>query len=193
MLIQSNADLLAAFPSSIRTEANAVIAALPESPHPSETFSVRVAGEVVSIPHRIYQDPLAISVGNRLGSASETQKEILSCLFTRHADGLVREEHLRRIVRSKKVWIPPFVIQLAGEYVVEILHIIAETLHDADRTLYGHFVRDNPQFIGRTKQRIASYWDRFYRSFPREKYPGFRIQTFLEELEQKGPASAGPR
>ena len=180
MLIQSNADLLAAFPSCVRTEASAVIAVLPENPHASKTFSVRVAGEEVSIPHRIYQDPPAISVGSRLGSASETQKEVLNCLFTRHADGWVREEHLRRIVRSKKVWIPPFVIQLAGEYVIEILHPIAEALRDADRTLYGDFVRDNPEFIGITKQRIVSYWDRYYRSFPREQYPGFQIHAFLE-------------
>lgn len=118
---------------------------------------------------------------------------MIDCLFSRHADGFVREERLRRILSVKNAWIPPFVIQLAGEYVVEILRVIEQAIPRLDRALYGEFVANNPEFISGTKQRIVSYWDCYYRSFRPVEYPGFRIQAFLEELgTKKGPACAGP-
>lgn len=194
MVIQSNIELAAAFPSSVREEARAAIAALPESPHPFSAFSVRVAGETVLVPQRIYHDPLAISVGYRLGLGSQTKKAILDSLFSRHTDGFVREKRLSKILRLDRVWIPPFVIQLAGEYVVEILRLIEEAIPELDSTLYREFVRNNPEFIKKTKQRIVSYWNCYYRSIPRERYPGFPIYNFLEQLQRKGPAlTPGPK
>ena len=194
MVNQSNIELVDAFPSSVREKARAAITALPQSPHPFSAFPVRVAGESLLIPQRIYHDPLAISVGSRLGLGSQTQKEILDSLFSRHVDGFVREKRLSRILRSDRVWIPPFVIQLAGEYVVEILRLIEQAIPELDPTVYREFVLQNPEFIGKTKQRIVSYWNCYYRSIPRERYPGFPIYNFLEQLQSKGPAlTPGPK
>jgi len=190
MVIKSNIELVDAFPSSVREEARTAIAALPESPHPFSAFPVQVAAERVLIPQRIYHDPLAISVRYRFGLGSQTQKEILDSLFSRHVDGFVREKRLSRILRLDRVWVPPFVIQLAGEYVVEILRLIEKAIPELDSTLYREFVLHNPEFIGKTKQRIVSYWNCYHRPVPREQYPGFRIYSFLEQLQNKGPALA---
>src|SRR6266700_3005567 len=191
-MIESNAALISAFPSVVRADASAAVAALPDSARPFQIFSVRVSGENVFIPRRIYHGPLDVSAGFRLRFTNTLQQEMIDCIFSRHADGFIREKHLKRIVQSRYVWIPPFVIQLAGEYVIEILRAIEQALPHLDSAVYGDFVRSNPEFIQKTKQGIASYWDCYHRSVPREQYPGFRVQAFLEELEQKGPAFAGP-
>jgi len=191
MVKECNAGLITAFPSSVREDATAAVSALPETTHLACEFSVRVNSETVSIPQRIYHNPLDVSVLSRFGWRSQTKKEILDCLFTRHADGFVREERLRRVIRSNNIWIPPFVIQLAGEYIVEILRIIEQHLDTLDEALYSGFVQSNPQFIAKTKQRILSYWDCYYRLIPWREYPGFRIHTFLESLNKKARIAPG--
>jgi hypothetical protein len=184
-VIEANAPLIFAFPESVREDASAAISGLPESPHVFSAFSVQVAGESLSIPQRVCHDPLGISAGFRLGFRSKLAREILDCIFTRHTNGYVRQEYLRRIIHSKNIWIPPFVIQLAGEYVIEILRDIEGALTRLDVSIYGDFVRNNPTFVQQTKQRIVSYWDCYYRSIAAEKYPGFRILSFIEELERR--------
>jgi hypothetical protein len=105
---------------------NAVLAlsAFPENPHPSNTFSARVADEIVVLPDRIYHNPAPIDTV----PLNSVQKELVDCSLTRHHDGLVREEHLTRIISHNHIWIPPFVVQLAGEYVIEILHVMRHNL-----------------------------------------------------------------
>jgi hypothetical protein len=179
---ETNAHLLEMFPSIVHNDARVAIGALPNNPRQTVSFRVRVAGENVSIPTRIHHDPAAISLRFRLGLSSPIQKELLDCVFTRHANGHIRQERLVRILRSKNFWIPPFVIQLAGEYVVEILEVIAQALPSLDCDSYQEFARNNPQFIFKTNQRIISYWDCFYRSFKRQEYPGFKISSFLQDL-----------
>jgi hypothetical protein len=95
---------------------------LPQPPWNTRTFSVRVGSEDVSIPYRIYHDPALIDTA-RLTSR---QEELLDCLLTRHHSGFVRQEHLGRIVCCNHDWTPPFVVQLVGEYVIEILSLIRE-------------------------------------------------------------------
>jgi hypothetical protein len=184
-IFTTNADLASAFPSILRQQAEEAVSALPQNLRPFHTFSVRVSGETVSIPQRIYHNPLEVSVGARFRLATPEKLAIIDCLFSRHADGFVREERLRRILSVNQTWIPPFVIQLAGEYVIEILRVIEQAIPSLDRTLYGEFVANNPEFLNRTKQRIVSYWDCYYRSFKSAEYPGFRIQAFLEDLGER--------
>jgi hypothetical protein len=176
-MIEANRVLVSAFPSGVRKEALAAIAVLQDSPEFSSSFSVRVAGENLSIPERIYHDPRANA------SSPSLEREMLDCVFTRHANGYVRQERLIRIVESNNIWIPPFVLQLAGEYVIEIIRLIEQALPHLDSAVYKEFVRNNPEFIFVTKQRISSYWDCYYRSVKREEYPGFHILSFLEDLK----------
>jgi hypothetical protein len=64
----------------------------------------------------------------------------------------VRGENLGRIISRKESWIPPFVIQLVGEYVVEILEAIHNNLSSLDSTVYAPFLNDNISFWETTKQ-----------------------------------------
>lgn len=176
---QSNSELACAFPAALRNDVLAVLSVLPESPRIQGTFSVRIADEVVVLPRRIYHDPAPISTASLTG----LQRELVDCLLTRHIDGFVRQEHLQRIISANRVWIPPFVVRLAGEYVMEILHLIHQNLENLDRAIYGEFLKANPEFFAVTKQRAISYWNCYYRhGYRRTEYIGFRLMDFFESL-----------
>jgi hypothetical protein len=174
----TNIALVNAFPAVLRDSAVRAVSVLPENPHSSQIFPVRVADESVALPYRIYHNPALID----RASLSSIEAELVDCLLTRHHDGLVREEHLRRIISRDHIWIPPFVVQLAGEYVVEILQVIQQNLKLLNTTMYTQFLRTNPELLARTKQRVASYWNCYYRNSRREDYVGFRVLDFFESL-----------
>jgi hypothetical protein len=177
-----NSDLYRAFPSSVRTEVNAAVSVLPitEYNEPS-AFSVFVAGEFVRIPYRINHDVELIDSSGLTG----LQKKLLDCILSRHGDGFIREKHLRNVIASRYEWVPPFVIQLLGEYVVEILCAIRDVLPELDESLYRTFLLANPVFFDRTKQRVRSYWYCYYTNVKREDYAGFEIIRFLEGLGRR--------
>jgi hypothetical protein len=174
----SNSDLVHAFPVVLRDDVVRAVSVFPENPHMSQAFSVRVADEILTLPYRIYHDPGLISTA----SLHVVEKEIIDCLLTRHHDGMVREDHLRRIVSLDHNWIPPFVVQLVGEYVIEILQVIQQNLSRLNTSIYEQFLRNNPELLARTKQRVTSYWNCYYRSSRREEYVGFRVLDFFESL-----------
>jgi hypothetical protein len=174
----TNTDLAKAFPVSLRDDALEVVSVLPPPTWNTETFSVCVGGEMVSIPYRIYHDPALIDATN----LTARQRELLDCLLTRHHDGFTRERHLAGILCAQNEWIPPFVVQLVGEYVIEILQAVNRDLHHFDPQLYRSFLRANPRYFVLTKQRVISYWNCYYRWQRRADYAGFRIVDFLERL-----------
>jgi hypothetical protein len=90
----SNSDLVHAFPAVLRDGAVRAVAVFPENPRISQTFLVRMADEVLVLPYRIYHNPGLINTA----SLTSVEKELVDCLLTRHHDGIVREEHLRRII-----------------------------------------------------------------------------------------------
>jgi hypothetical protein len=178
-MIYSNSDLTLAFPESLRPDVLQVVAALPEPPLSiGGFFSARVSGENVSIPYRIYHDPVRIDSAR----LNPQQTELLDCLLTRHHNGFVREEHLARIICRSHDWVPPFVVQLVGEYVVEILRIIQKASGNLDTGLYRRFLTDNAIFFAITKQRVVSYWDCYHRWQKKQDYPGFQILNFFDRL-----------
>ena len=142
------------------------------------SFSVRVSDEELTIPYRLHNDLPLIHAN----SLTALQQEFASCLLTRHSDGLVREKYLAKIIGVKHSWIPPFVIQLAGEYVIEILRLIHQNLSVLDQALYAQFFHNNPEFLQKTGQRISSYWDCYFRNERREDYVGFKLLGFLQSL-----------
>jgi hypothetical protein len=191
-IAKRNIELANAFPAAVRGEA---LIALSHFPEPriafSSQFSVRVAAENVLIPDRIYDEPSLI-YGYTL---TDLQRELIDCLFTRHNNGYVRQSHLERIILSPNIWIPPFVIQLVGEYVVEILHVIDNNLSSLNLSNYEQFARSNPEFIALTEHRVMSYWNEYYRHPPwegrrtvykRDEYVGFRLISFFKSLAQNG-------
>ncbi|NYS21152.1 hypothetical protein HFP43_32520 [Streptomyces sp. SJ1-7] len=160
--------LVAAFPTRLAGDVKSVLAAMPEAGLArAMPFEVEVQGETVAIPSRIYiEEPTADREEPRLAG---TQQVILHCLYSRHHDGRVRQRHLEQMVASDEPWVVPFVVQLAGEYVLEIIEAIGRGLPgltvpgSAQRRLYGEFIARNPAFFARTERRVVSYWSCHYR------------------------------
>lgn len=181
---RSRDELAHAFPFAVCKDALAALSVLSENRYSTrwKPFSLRLGNELISIPDRIYYDPPILQTVrlNRLES------ELLDCLFTRHHDGFVRQKHLARIIQSQNIWIPCFVIPLIGEYVVEIIRVVQENLPGLKASVYADFVRANPDFLALTEQRVISYWDCYYRSIKREKYPGFVVLDFFKSIVKDG-------
>ena len=136
-------------------------------------IEVRVDGEELVIPYRIYH----LDHEDVFADLTETQSILYSCLLTRHHDGHVRQRHLERILSVHEPWIAPFVVQLTGEYVIEILEGVEAYLPTLDPALYGRFIRDNQAYFQTTQARMISYWDCYYRRLYKNPsdYVGFRI------------------
>jgi hypothetical protein len=92
-------------------------------------FVVCVDEELVSIPYRIYNAELSHDTQQRLSPA---QRTVMACMYTRHHDGYVRQRHLEAIVGQAETWVAPFVVQLLGEYVVQIVLAVRCGLADID-------------------------------------------------------------
>jgi len=183
-----------AFPAELADDVQAVLAVMPAPRlRPVAPFPVVLQGRQVAIPGRIYNDePPPESVA----ALSSRRRQVLHCLYSRHCDGRVRQRHLARILGSPDPWVFPFVVQLVGEYVLEILVDIRDGLRglgipgDALRLAYGEFLVANPAFFDRTQRRVVSYWSCYYcsafRSF--QGYPGC---TVLDLLRSAAADSAG--
>jgi hypothetical protein len=152
-----------AFPSSAAAAVDAVLRFVELGKHEPlghEIVPVLVNGETLHIPHRIYSaEPNA----ETLVGLAEPARTVMECLYSRHHDGYVREKYLRDLISSPLAWVPPFVIQLLGEYVIEIHRVIWQNVGRLSGEPYRRFVVDNPAFIELTKQRVASYWNCYFR------------------------------
>lgn len=134
-------------------------------------IEVRVGEEALLIPYQIY--PLGYE--DAFDQLTETQSILYSCLLTRHHDGHVRQRHLERILSVHEPWVVPFVIQLTGEYVIQILETIEAHLHSLDPALYGRFILDNEAYFQTTEARMISYRNSYYRRLYKHQsvYVGF--------------------
>lgn len=188
----SSDKLVRAFPASVQTDARAALAVIPgpinsASGTPMEPvgeFTVLIGGEAITIPSRIYNQIPASDA-----SLSRNARTAMHCLLTRHYDGYQRQRSATHVLGSACAWVVPYVIQLIGEYVIEIHETIHSSLIDmttADHrsSLYAAFIVENPEFINLTRQRAISYWNRYYRSrYPdRSKYPALELLDKLEQL-----------
>ncbi|MFF3403483.1 hypothetical protein ACFYW6_33930 [Streptomyces sp. NPDC002659] len=158
---------MAAFPTRLAGDVESALTIMPDARlAPMEPFEVELQGETVAIPSRIDNEEPGAGLERPL---TGTQRVILHCLYSRHSDGRVRQRHLEQIVASGEPWVAPFVVQLAGEHVLEILNVIGRGLADlavpgsAQRRLYGEFIARNPAVFARTERRVVSYWSCYYR------------------------------
>ena len=157
-----------AFPSALATDVDAVLRLVEIGQHePSDhdIGPVVVSGEVLHIPARIYYPEVGAEALLGLTTLARTA---LECLFTRHHDGHVREKYLRAVISSQLSWVPPFVIQLLGEYVAEIHLVIRHHIDSLGGETYRRFIAENPAFIELTRQRVTSYWNCYYRRAHRQ-------------------------
>ena len=170
------------------------------SPTNSSIASI-LGSEQVKIPMRVYFDR-DFAVGNltlqqrirgfvdpdyRAPQLPLTQQTLYACLYTRHHNGYQREAALRMLFELNMAnieWVVPFVVQLAAEYVENILLIIDRQLVQLNKTSYRNFLLANPEYFYKTKQRIRSYWDCYYRRQQPDftTYVGGRITAYFDGL-----------
>ncbi|ROU05853.1 hypothetical protein D9T17_16895 [Lysobacter enzymogenes] len=115
------------------------------------------------------------------------ERLLIQALATRHWDGHVRERHLRSILPFQRDWLAAFVVQLLGEYVVEIAQAILASIDELDSALYGAFVKENPGFMATTERRVVSYWNCYYRHAGykyREEYPAMVALRAIQRMAQ---------
>jgi hypothetical protein len=169
-----------AFPAALADEVRAVLPQLSDYQlrPPAAAFQVRVRGETIDIPSRVYyRESQVLSCASRPG----VQGLIALCLGTRHHDGYLREKCVKRLIEIEEPWIVPFIIQLIGEYVVTIVKLIEQALPNLNTALYTEFIAANRAYFETIGRRTISYWDVYYRNeYPNSKdYPGRRIHATL--------------
>jgi hypothetical protein len=186
--------VMQAFPVACGPDVANVLSVLQRGSHlPSanDIGPVVVGPDSLRIPARIYlpePDPVDLRV------LTESQRLIAHCLFTRHHDGHVRERMLRLVLPHNAMWTVPFVVELLGEYVIEIHRVLEAGIPPAREPSYASFLNDNSTFWHRTRQRVISYWNCYYRhEFPdRKDYPASRVVDRLDEWRVRDSQARRP-
>ena len=150
-----------------------------------------VLGDLVDIPSRYYGDPLGPSEVSTTLSAR--QWTVLACMFTRHHNGFVRQRWARQLTPTAEPWVVPFVLQLLGEYVIEIIVDLQRGLEELDdpcsaaATVYREVLLENPGFLQLTRQRVGSYWDCYYKGqyLDPKHYPAHQLLLRFEGLTRR--------
>jgi hypothetical protein len=152
---------------------------------------LKVANEIITIPYRLYFDEPNLELENNL---TERQKNILNCIFLRHHNGYLREKRLKMLSEQTEKWTIPFIVQLLGEYIYELLPIIDEKVNDNTLDFYVEFRNENPKYWQLTESRMISYWNEYYRyQFPKLKeYLGFEILNRIKKEGNNGFLSGSP-
>jgi hypothetical protein len=121
--------LAQAFPGYMVVDAAAVVDVVPHAnpPGAGQVGPVLVGDAELSLPYRIYSDEPAERL---LAGLTATQRLLVRAFYTRHHDGRIRERNLDQVIGSSEPWIVPYVVQLVGEYVVEIIESVARGLQN---------------------------------------------------------------
>lgn len=172
--------IIEAFPSFLKDNVSSLISKVElKGEHPiSDSFEVILDNEKLAVPYRIYfEEP-------KEQSLNKTELLIVNCLFTRHHNGFIRQKRLEQILLSDEYWMTPFIVQLLGEYVREIILTIEDNLTENLLKNLRRFIRENPKFFETTKSRMISYWNCYYRTeFPnKENYVGFKIPAKISQF-----------
>ncbi len=177
---------IAAFPKRYEQDVRVVKACLPFawtrlSPG---SIEMRLEQERIQIPTRLY---LLEVDSERIKQLTSTQQTMLFCLYTRHHDGHIRERYLRQLLKTNQQdeWILVYILELASEYVLDIVDIIVPVIEQWNLEVKRRFVSNDPAYMKRIEDRMISYWNAYYRSSGERRseadYPGFRIIESLRE------------
>jgi hypothetical protein len=174
---QHSESLARAFPARLAPSVTGVVQSLPAAHRgPSRPVTASnsrawtglvVAGEPVVIPYRIYNPASPPHLARGL---SRTEQVITAAIYSRHDDGLVRQRALGTLLDCDEPWTAPFIVQLLGEYVIQICADIetftrtALAARPAMQASLSDFLTQNPRFAELTRQRAISYWSCYYRA-----------------------------
>lgn len=166
-----------AFPRHLAAEVESLARTL-NLPNADQGIAVSLGGEPLVIPYRLH---LPASSDAAL---PPLQRLLHACLLTRHPDGHVRQRALQQIITVQQPWVVPFVFQLCGEYVIELLEVCEAHVPALDPQLYGDFFRANPAYFNTTRARMISYWDCYHRArHPTLRdYVGYRLWRAFADI-----------
>ena len=172
--------VVSAFPQYLADEAARIAHLIPDGQFPPKEDTIgpiTVGGNELRIPWRIYSPELSAASINGL---KVRERLMMCCWYTRHHDGLVRQKYVNELFPVADEWCLPFVVQLVGEYIAEIVEVINENVASVSAELCSQFSQDNEQFLALTRDRVISY-RLYYRSrYPTLRdYPGFQILNSL--------------
>lgn len=172
--------LVAAFPYGCRPlacQAAEMLEPFVDAAYWKRSTTAVLGREHVHIPKRLHLIDFDITSLPPSQAAS-----LVHCLCTRSNDGYLRQSALNQIIRINQPWSIPFVVLLAGEYVVEIIEDMVAGLPVLDHDAYIAFVRENRALMRCLRSKATSYWNAYYRSSyeNRRQYPGL---AFLSQLE----------
>lgn len=139
----------------------AAAAAVGELRPPRHAFGVNRDDETLRIPHRVYYD--AARVRRMPDGARGVERCIVACLGTRHHDGYLRQDCLSELLRCGDAWATPYIVQLTGEYVVEITALVARGIAAREPSSLAAFARQNPAYGATLARRVRSYRHCYYR------------------------------
>jgi hypothetical protein len=181
--------LLKAFPSEISNDVEIVSSFLQDKNfdiHHSSEYEkeIQINGEKLILPGRTYFEDLD---EKDLNTLSKKQITILYCLYLRNNNGFVRQKYLERLSEQKDYFVTPFIFNLLGEYVIEIL-IVLENIISKNIENYLKFKKENQVFFYQTESRMVSYWNKYYRhpNYPKiKRYVGREIFDRINKFERQ--------
>ena len=143
-----------------------------------------VNGGPVVVPQRIYNPEPSPHV---VAGLSHVEAVVAAAIYSRHDDGFVRQRQLGTLLEADEPWTAPFIVQLLGEYVIEICRDIERFARTefpgrpAMRENLSAFFRENTCFTALTRQRAISYWSCYYRcQYPsQDTYPALAALSIL--------------
>lgn len=145
-----------AFPAALSLRASDLARLIPVHPYRLWGYDVTLNGELLEIPVRLYFPASILS-----GPDDDT---LLLCLGTRHHDGFLRQKCVTQLLERGDEFAVPYIVQLLGEYVVEIARVINNALPGIDIAPYRRFLAGNPRYLATTRRRVISYWSCYYRA-----------------------------
>jgi len=174
----------AAFPERLRGEASVALGSAgiaAHDPFVDLSHQVLVDGELVAIPYRVYFPPASIA---DIGGLTALQQAIFASFMTRHYDGHQREYWTKILTASPSSWTAPYLAALLGDYVIQVLEAIRESLTDEWAPIMGRYAVENQVSLRALNHRILNYWTIYYRYFSPNirdltEYPGYLVAEQL--------------
>lgn len=115
--------------------------------------------ETVIIPYRIQLEEKEVD------ELTETEKQLLFCIYTRHYDGHIRQKYIKKLLEIElQEWEYPFILSLGEEYVYEILMTLYNNLKTKDNQKLKEFARNNKELLCNGYMKMVNYWNRFYKT-----------------------------
>ncbi len=127
-------------------------------------------GKTYKFPHRVY------TVITKTKIETLVNFEKLS-LMTRHHDGYIREVAIVKLMKLFPSASIPYLVQLLGEYVMEIHLAIIAQITPQQKLWINDFFAENISYERKIRSRIVSYWNCYYRFdyIKLKDYPAFQF------------------